>query len=223
MKVEHSIERKINEELVTQQAVDAFHKFSICANPFDDERSMRCFAVVIKGIELGLLENDVDLKIQKIVDKVIDKVMDIIHNIKTHLESNTEFDEDLYCIDLSEMFDTSDVQMLNWVKQALDEALHKKKLAAEYSSVNNDKFYIYGWHKAEYFDNQYTQEYMNNLCKNIEIILDIEEYIKHPRLNCLGNSELDMRDDKPTNKIEMCLKLFGISFIKRSTMFWWQN
>ena len=71
--------------------------------------------------------------------------------------------------------------------------------------------------------NQYTQEYMNNLCKNIEIILDIEEYIKHPRLNCLGNSELDMRDDKPTNKIEMCLKLFGISFIKRSTMFWWQN
>ena len=203
MKVEHSIERKINETLVTQQAVDAFHKFSICANPFDDERSMRCFAVVIKGIELGLLENDVDLKIQKIVDKVIDKVMDIIH--------------------LSEMFDTSDVQMLNWVKQALDEALYKKKLAAEYSSVNTDKFYIYGWHKAEYFDNQYTQDYMNNLCKNIEIILDIEEYIKHPRLNCLGNSELDMRDDKPTNKIEMCLKLFGISFIKRSTMFWWQN
>ena len=40
MKVEHSIERKINETLVTQQAVDAFHKFSICANPFDDERSM---------------------------------------------------------------------------------------------------------------------------------------------------------------------------------------
>lgn len=170
MKVEHSIERKINEELVTQQAVDAFHKFSICANPFDDERSMRCFAVVIKGIELGLLENDVDLKIQKIVDKVIDKVMDIIHNIKTHLESNTEFDEDLYCIDLSEMFDTSDVQMLNWVKQALDEALHEKKLAAEYSSTDTDKFYIYGWHKAEYFDNQYTQEYMNNLCKNIEIL-----------------------------------------------------
>ena len=60
MKVEHSIERKINETLVTQQAVDAFHKFSICANPLDDERSMRCFAVVIKGIELGLLENDVD-------------------------------------------------------------------------------------------------------------------------------------------------------------------
>lgn len=174
MKVEHSIERKINEELVTQQAVDAFHKFSICANPFDDERSMRCFAVVIKGIELGLLENDVDIKIHKIVDNIMDKVMDIVNNIKSHLESNTEFDNDLYRVDLSDIFDTSDVQMLNWVKQALDEALHEKKLAAEYSSNDTTTFYVYGWHKAEYFNNKYTQDYMNSLCKNIEIILDIE-------------------------------------------------
>lgn len=223
MKIEHSIERKINDELVTQEAVNAFHKFSICANSLDDERSMRCLAVVIKGIELGLLKNDVDLKIQKIVDNIMDKIIDIVNNIKSHLESNTEFDENLYCIDLSKIFDTSDVQMVRWVKQVLDEALHEKKLAAEYSSTTTTTFYVYGWHKAEYFNNKYTQDYMNSLCKNIEIILDIEEYIKHPRLNCLGNSELDMRDDKPTNKIEMCLKLFGISFIKRSTMFWWQN
>lgn len=223
MKIEHSIERKINDELVTQEAVNAFHKFSICANSLDDERSMRCLAVVIKGIELGLLKNDVDLKIQKIVDNIMDKIIDIVNNIKSHLESNTEFDENLYCIDLSKIFDTSDVQMVRWVKQALDEALHEKKLAAEYSSNDTTTFYVYGWHKTEYFNNKYTQDYMNSLCKNIEIILDIEEYIKHPRLNCLGNSELDMRDDKPTNKIEMCLKLFGISFIKMSTMFWWQN
>ena len=223
MKVEHSIEQKINEELVTQQAVDAFHKFSICANPFDDERSMRCFAVVIKGIELGLLENDVDIKIHKIVDNIMDKVMDIVNNIKSHLESNTEFDNDLYRVDLSDIFDTSDVQMLNWVKQALDEALHEKKLAAEYSSTDTDEFYIYGWHKAEYLNNKYTQDYMNSLCTDIQIILNIEEAIKHIKKDFLDSYEIAITEDRPANKIEMCLKLLNKSFVKRSTTFWWQH
>lgn len=223
MKIEHSIERKINDELVTQEAVDAFHKFSICANSLDDERSMRCLAVVIKGIELGLLKNDVDLKIQKIVDNIMDKIIDIVNNIKSHLESNTEFDENLYCIDLSKIFDTSDVQMVRWVKQVLDEALHEKKLAAEYSSTATTTFYVYGWHKAEYFNNKYTQDYMNSLCENIQIILDIEKSIRHIKKDFLDSYEIAITEDRPANKIEMCLKLLNKSFVKRSTTFWWQN
>ena len=218
MKVEHSIEKKFNEELVTPEVVEAFHKFSICANPLDDERSMRCLAVVIKGIELGLLENDVDLKIQKIVDQVMDQIVNIIHDIQRHIESNTEFDEDLYRVDLSELFDPSAVPMLSWVTQALDTALHEKHLAAEYH--NEHELSIYGWHKAEYFDNQYPQEAMNRLCKTIPILLDIEESIKKARTNMLGNYEIDITKDQPASKIKMCLNLIGKDFIQHPDLFW---
>lgn len=185
MKIEHSIEININEELLTPQVFEAFGKYSISEDihwvlenlktgkEYDNtKRALRCLAVVIKGVELGLLNNAIELKVEKIMQKLIEKTQAILQDVKQHLKSNTTFDDALYSINLNQLFDTDDSHLFYLVQEAFDEYLAPQQLVACY---DKDKVVLYGWHREAFFDHRYAQDDINALCHDAAKMIDVEK------------------------------------------------
>lgn len=133
MKIEHGIEKRINQEfvekLVTPELFDAFAKYSISEDihwvlenlktgkEYDNtKRALRCLAVVIKGIELGLLKNAIELKVKKIMKELIEKTQAILQDVEQHLKLHTTFDDALYSIDLTGLFDPEDSHLFYLIR-----------------------------------------------------------------------------------------------------------
>jgi hypothetical protein len=132
MKIEHKIERQIDTDALTPEAILTFWKYSIGDYNLNDERTMRCMEVVLKSIELGLMKDEKIKTEAKILDKIMNEVTKIIDGIESHLESNSKFDSDLYCIDLSEIFDVSDDKLYSSIRQTLYELLDIRHLMPTY-------------------------------------------------------------------------------------------
>lgn len=218
MEIEHKIESGLNLEALTPEAVLTFNKYSIDGINGDyriNQRAIQCMAVVIKSIELGLMKNKDIEKKAKIINKIMAKVAKIIDDIESHLESDSEFDSNLYCIDLSEMFDVSDKELYFSIIRALEELLNIRHLA---SANDSKKLYIYGWHKAEYFGNKFTQKKINCVCEDVAVMVKIENHIKNEIAKNNGKCDIEITDEMPASKIEACANLLNMRYSKYETI-----
>lgn len=222
MKIEHKIEQKINEELVeklvTPEVLDAFDKYSISENiswvlenlktgePYcKTERALRCLAVVIKGVELGLLENAIELKVEKIMQKLMAKTQVILNDVEQHLMSHTEFNKAIYSINLNKIFDTNDSHLFYLVREAFDKYLAEKQLVACYYK---DKVAVYGWHREAFFDNRYAQDDINALCEEAGKMIDVEADLYQKWQTTKGHDvDIYPENENERNQITMCLTL----------------
>ena len=131
MKIEHRIENSLDLTVLTPEAALTFRKYSIDGINGDyciDQRAIQCMEMVIKCIELGLM-TDKDIKKEaKILDKIMSHVIKIIADVRRHLESNSKFDSDLYCIDLSKIFDVSDDNLYFPIYYALEDLMYIRNL-----------------------------------------------------------------------------------------------
>lgn len=212
MKIEHRIENSLDLTVLTPEAVLTFRKYSIDGINGDyciDQRAIQCMEMVIKCIELGLM-TDKDIKKEaKILDKIMSHVIKIIADVRRHLESNSKFDSDLYCIDLSKIFDVSDDNLYFPIHYALEDLMHIRNLD---STSDRKKMYVYGWHKAEYFNNEFTQTKINSLCKDAATMIRIENHIKNAEIKDNGNRYIDITDEMPASKIAVCAHFLGMRY-----------
>ena len=208
MKIEHRIETSLDTNLLTTEAIIAFDKYSISAHNdyYKEERAMRCMEVVLKCIELGMLKNNIAHTLAEIIDKILDKIAKVIKNVKKKLTTGTTFDENLYCIDLKKIFDTSDDKLYNDITYYLDKILSRKKLAAEYCG---DMLYVHGWYMADYFNNEFTQNKITSLCEDIKVMYNIKDHIKAAKKNNAGNPEVYPTKNISLSKIKAYLNLNG--------------
>ena len=218
MKIEHKIEKKINEKLITPEVLEAFDKYSISENISwvlenlktgeyycRSERAVRCLAVVIKGVELGLLKNAIELKVAKIMQELTAKTQAIIQDIETHLKMHTKLTKDIYSTKLSKLFDTDDSHLFYLVKEAFNKYLAEKQLVACYYK---DKLAIYGWHRETYFDHRYAQEEINALCEEAAKLIDIEADLYQKWQTTEGHDvDIYPENENERNQITMCLTL----------------
>ena len=211
MKIEHKIIKSLNPDLITAKAMLAFDKYSIVAHNdyYKEERAMRCMEVVLRSIEIGLLnDEDIDRKAE-ILDNIIADVDNVINNVKRHLQSNTKFGTKLYSIDLSKFFDTSDKDLFNTIEHYLNKVLSRRHLAVEYIC---DRIYVYGWHKVNFFDNKYTQKKINSLCEDVAGMIAVEKYINDTKVENNGYRHIKPTPDIPILRIEACARLNNMRY-----------
>ena len=216
MKIEHKIVKSLDTDLVTPEAMLTFWKYSIADYNFNDERTIRCMEVVIRAIKTGLMKDEVIKTQAKILDKIMNKVTKVIANIENHLESNSKFDSDLYCINLSDMFDVSNDKLYFPIIQCLDELTHMRNLEIT-NDRNRKEIYVYGWHRAEYFNNKFTQNKINSLCKDAATMMKIEKHIKNAKVENDGKRHIQITDEMPASKINVCAHFLDMLYCDRDT------
>lgn len=214
MKIKHEIVKSLDTDLVTPEAMLTFWKYSIGDYNLNDERTMRCMEVVLKSIELGLMKDEKIKTEAKILDKIMNEVTKIIDCIESHLESNSKFDSDLYCIDLSEIFDVSDDKLYSSIRQTLYELLGIRHLMSTY---DHKKMYIYGWHRAEYFNNKFKQSKINSLCKDAATMIKIEKHIKNAEIEDDDTYHIQITDEMQASKINICAHFLGMLYCDHDT------
>lgn len=220
MKIEHSIKRNINKKRITPQVVKAFRKYSISEDISSvlknlktgkdyaqNQRALRCLEVVIKGVELGLLENAIELKVKNIMQELMAKTTEVINDVKQHLNTQTKFDKAIYSIDLTKLFDTEDSHLFYLIQEAFDEYLYlaEKPLVACYYT---NQVVLYGWHRETYFDHKYAQDTINALCEDAAKMMDVEKDLQQKWKNQKHHwVNLYPENDEERAQIAMCLTL----------------
>lgn len=91
MKIDHKIERQIDIDALTPEAILTFWKYSIGDYNLNDERTMRCMEVVLRCIELGMLKDNIAHALAEIIDEIMDKITKVIKNVKKKLTTGTTF------------------------------------------------------------------------------------------------------------------------------------
>lgn len=84
-------------------------------------------------------------------------------------------------------------------------------------TYDHKKMYIYGWHRAEYFNNKFKQSKINSLCKDAATMMKIEKHIKNAEIEDDDTYHIQITDKMQASKINICAHFLGMLYCDHDT------